>query len=95
MIFPLILYLIIQIPLFMVPSSATAQRNHLVYFPEKAYELNVYKIYGKQSGTTLILIGGIQGNEPGGFLSADLYADMSLERGTLLLCRGQISIQFF
>ena len=24
-----------------------------------------------------MLIGGIQGNEPGGFLSADLYADMS------------------
>ena len=32
-----------------------------------------------------MLIGGIQGNEPGGFLSADLYADMSLEKGNLIV----------
>ena len=85
MIFPFILYAIIQILLFMVSSSATAQRKHLVYFPNTAYELNVYKIYGKQIGKTLMLIGGIQGNEPGGFLSADLYADMSLEKGNLIV----------
>jgi len=72
MIFPFILYAIIQIPLFMVPASATAQRKHLVYFPNTVYELNVYKIYGKQSGKIPMLIGGIQGNKPGGFLSADL-----------------------
>ena len=32
-----------------------------------------------------MLIGGIQGNEPGGFLSADLYADIVLERGNLIV----------
>ena len=32
-----------------------------------------------------MLIGGIQGNEPGGFISADLYADMSLEKGNLIV----------
>ena len=32
-----------------------------------------------------MLIGGIQGNEPGGFLSADLYADMRLEKGNLIV----------
>ncbi|MFC1580396.1 M14/M99 family metallopeptidase [Thermodesulfobacteriota bacterium] len=32
-----------------------------------------------------MLIGGIQGNEPGGFLSADLYADMRLEMGNLIV----------
>lgn len=71
--------------LFCFPPSALSKREHLVYFPNTAYELNVYKIYGKRPGKTLMLIGGIQGNEPGGFLSADLYADMRLEKGNLIV----------
>lgn len=67
------------------PSPADAKKEHLVYFPNTAYELNIYKIFGKKPGKTLMLIGGIQGNEPGGFLSADLYADMSLEKGNLIV----------
>lgn len=30
-------------------------------------------------------LGGIQGNEPGGFLSADLYTDLALKRGNLIV----------
>ena len=67
------------------PSEAFSKREHLVYFPNTAYELNIYKIKGKKPGKTLMLIGGIQGNEPGGFLSADLYADMRLEKGNLIV----------
>jgi len=71
--------------LLLSPSPALSQKKHLVYFPNTAYELNIYKIFGKNPGKTLMLIGGIQGNEPGGFLSADLYADMSLEKGNLIV----------
>jgi len=67
------------------PSPAFSKREHEVYFPNTAYELNIYKIKGKKPGKTLMLIGGIQGNEPGGFLSADLYADMRLEKGNLIV----------
>src|SRR4030042_5579715 len=67
------------------PSQAFSKREHLAYFPNTAYELNIYKIKGKKPGKTLMLIGGIQGNEPGGFLSADLYADMRLEKGNLIV----------
>jgi len=77
--------LLIQSALFLPLTPANAKRKHLVYFPNTAYELNVYKIFGKKPGKTLMLIGGIQGNEPGGFLSADLYADMSLEKGNLIV----------
>ena len=70
---------------FLLASPAFSRREHLVYFPNTAYELNIYKISGKNPGKTLMLIGGIQGNEPGGFLSADLYADMSLEKGNLIV----------
>jgi len=66
-------------------SYAGARTEHEVYFTDTAYELNIYRIYGQKPGKTLMLIGGIQGNEPGGFLSADLYADMSLEQGNLIV----------
>jgi len=76
---------IIQVCLASFPSGALSKREHLVHFSNTAYELNIYKIHGKQPGKTLMLIGGIQGNEPGGFLSADLYADMRLEKGNLIV----------
>ena len=75
----------ISLSFFAFPSQALSKREHLVHFPNTSYELNIYKIYGKQPGKTLMLIGGIQGNEPGGFLSADLYADMRLEKGNLIV----------
>lgn len=65
--------------------AGKSRSEHIAYFPHTSYELNVYKIHGREPGATLMLIGGIQGNEPGGFLSADLYADMALERGNLIV----------
>jgi hypothetical protein len=76
---------LIALFLWLYPSYALSKTEHQVYFPNTAYELNIYRIYGKNPGKTLLLIGGIQGNEPGGFLSADLYADMSLEKGNLIV----------
>ncbi|MFH1984090.1 MAG: M14/M99 family metallopeptidase [Pseudomonadota bacterium] len=67
-------------------SPAQAQgRVHTVYFEGSDHELNIYRINGKQAGTTIMLIGGIQGDEPGGFLSVDHYADISLEKGSLIV----------
>jgi len=60
-------------------------RIHTVYYENTDYELHVYRIYGKEPGKTLLLIGGIQGDEPGGFLSADHYADFRLSRGNLIV----------
>ena len=48
-------------------------------------ETTVYNLDGKEKGKTMLLIGGIQGDEPGGFLSADLYVDMSLSKGNLIV----------
>jgi predicted deacylase len=60
-------------------------RLHQIYFENTHDELNVYRVYGVRDGKTLMLIGGIQGDEPGGFLSADLYADISLAQGNLIV----------
>ena len=57
---------------FALPGLVQAQKRiHTVYFKGTDYELNVYRIYGKETGKTLLLIGGIQGDEPGGYLSVD------------------------
>ncbi len=60
-------------------------RKHVVYFADTSDELNVYRVYGARDGKTLMIIGGIQGDEPGGFLSADLYADISLAEGNIIV----------
>ncbi len=60
-------------------------RKHVVYFANTPDELNVYRVYGARDGKTLMIIGGIQGDEPGGFLSADLYADISLAQGNIIV----------
>ncbi|MBF0318618.1 MAG: succinylglutamate desuccinylase/aspartoacylase family protein [Nitrospirae bacterium] len=62
-----------------------AKTNHEVYFENTDYELHVYKIHGTDPGKTLLIIGGIQGDESGGYLSADLYADMALKKGSLIV----------
>ncbi|MBD3275019.1 MAG: hypothetical protein GF372_06885, partial [Candidatus Marinimicrobia bacterium] len=60
-------------------------RKHEVYFRNTPNELNVYKLYGRFDGKTALIIGGIQGDEPGGFLSADLYPNLVLEKGNLII----------
>lgn len=56
-----------------------------VFFHGTNHELEVYRIYGRQDGPTMLIVGGIQGDEPGGFLSADSYADIKLEKGNLIV----------
>ncbi|OQY13056.1 MAG: hypothetical protein B6I31_01935 [Desulfobacteraceae bacterium 4572_19] len=68
-----------------IENFAYAQKTHIVYFEDSEHELHVYKIFGKEPGKTIMLIGGIQGDEPGGFLSADMYADLTLEKGNLIV----------
>jgi hypothetical protein len=65
--------------------ALAGQRTHTVFFQGEKNELNVYRIFGSKPGKTLLIIGGIQGDEPGGFLAADFYADFSLEKGNLIV----------
>ena len=71
--------------LLLFPDFSFSSTQHITYFQGTEYELNVYKIYGVEKGKTLLIIGGIQGNEPGGYLAADLYVDMSLKKGNLIV----------
>ncbi|MCF7886113.1 MAG: succinylglutamate desuccinylase/aspartoacylase family protein [Candidatus Marinimicrobia bacterium] len=61
------------------------RREHKVYYKNTRNELNVYKLYGEKDGNTVLIIGGIQGDEPGGYLSADLYSELMLRKGNLIV----------
>ncbi|MFH1223081.1 MAG: M99 family carboxypeptidase catalytic domain-containing protein, partial [Pseudomonadota bacterium] len=47
--------------------------------------LTVYKIKGEKPGKTLMIIGGIHGNETSGYLAARQYANVKLKRGNLIV----------
>ncbi len=78
-------FLLCCIVICCIPARCSAYHQHQVFFQNTEYELNVYRIYGENPGKTLLIIGGIQGNEPGGYLAADLYVEMSLKKGNLIV----------
>ena len=51
---------LVQWAMLFLSSHALASTEHLVYFSNTPYELNIYKIHGTIPGKTLMLIGGIQ-----------------------------------
>ena len=65
--------------------TAVAQVHHEVFLADTDHELHVYRIQGEEPGKTIMIIGGIQGDEPSGYISADLYADLHLRRGNLIV----------
>ena len=72
--------------MFIASSPVIAQkRTYTVFFEGEDNELHVYKINGAEPGKTLMIIGGIQGDEAAGFLAADRYADISLKKGNLIV----------
>ena len=71
--------------LLVSPQSDWGQIRHEVFLANTDHELHVYRITGQEPGPTLMIIGGIQGDEPGSYLTADLYADIHLKRGNLIV----------
>jgi len=59
--------------------------KHQIHFPQTDHELHIYRIYGREPGATVMIIGGIHGNEPGGYLAADKYVDLTLKQGNLIV----------
>ncbi len=71
--------------IFLLASQIEAKNSSRIYFKGTESELEVHFINGEVPGPTLLLLGGIQGDEPGGYLAADLYADISLKKGNMIV----------
>jgi sulfur carrier protein ThiS len=71
--------------LLSINPAVAQKRSYTVFFEGEDNELHVYKVNGAEPGATLMIIGGIQGDEAAGFLAADRYADISLKKGNLIV----------
>lgn len=67
------------------PAGSPGKREHLIFLQGSAQELEVFRIHGRFSGPTVMLLGGIHGDERGAYLSADHFADLSVKKGTLIV----------
>ncbi len=64
---------------------ALPESHTQAYFPATRQELTVHTIRGRDEGPTLLIIAGIHGDEAGGYLTAERYADVKLKRGNLII----------
>ena len=55
------------------------------FFGGTNQEVSVYVISGEEKGPTLLIIAGIHGDESGGYLTAERYADIKVKKGTLIV----------
>jgi hypothetical protein len=68
-----------------IPLAVHGSQTHEVFFQDTDQRLDIYRIHGEEPGPTLLIMGGIQGDEPGGYLAADLYVEMGLRKGNLIV----------
>jgi hypothetical protein len=56
-----------------------------IFFKGTDQEVEIYHHSGKESGPTVLIFAGIHGDESGGYLTADRYADLKVIRGNLIV----------
>lgn len=72
-------------PLLTSSVQAAATTTKSVIAPSTKYATNVYTIKADQPGPTVMVVGGIHGNEPSGYTSASQIKDWSIKKGTLIV----------
>jgi len=55
------------------------------YFSDTDHELEVIRIKGDEPGLTVLIFGGIHGDEPGGYFSSEVLSGIKLTRGNLII----------
>ncbi|WP_152512962.1 M14/M99 family metallopeptidase [Desulfovibrio sp. X2] len=66
-------------------SAVPSQAKSYVFFQGTQYPLAVYILKGLQPGPTVMVQGGIQGDEVSGFLTAETLSRAHVRRGTLIV----------
>lgn len=79
------------LPLLTAPHPLAAgtppakQYRQSTYFARTPQEVTVHFISGREKGPTLLVFGGIHGDEKAGYLAAERYARIALDRGNLIV----------
>jgi hypothetical protein len=56
-----------------------------IYFKDTDQQLEVIRIKGEKPGLTVLIFGGIHGNEPGGYFSSEILSQIKLMKGNLII----------
>lgn len=56
-----------------------------IFFTHTPQEVTVHFLAGREKGPTLLIFGGIHGDEKAGYLTADRYVKLQLQKGNLIL----------
>lgn len=73
---------------FMTYFSAFAKDGALSrqrFFTDTDHHLEVIRIKGKKPGLTVLIFGGIHGDEPGGYFSSEILCKVKLHKGNLII----------
>lgn len=55
------------------------------FFKGSDQEVDVYHLRGREAGPTVLIFAGVHGDESGGYLTADRYADLKVLKGNLIV----------
>jgi len=55
------------------------------FFKGTDQEVEVYHLHGREGGPTVLIFAGVHGDESGGYLTADRYADLKVLKGNLIV----------
>jgi hypothetical protein len=65
-----------------LPAAAYQQKT---YFPQTSQEVTVHFISGQEKGQTLLVFGGIHGDETAGYLAAERFTHINIRKGNLIV----------
>ena len=100
---PSITFWLLSLTLFAAASPALAGSWEHAFFANTQYPLKVVYLQGEQPGPTVMVQGGIQGDEASGYITAQLLSKGTVLRGNLIvvpranvpsinLCKRQINV---
>ena len=55
------------------------------FFKGSDQEVEVYHLFGREAGPTVLIFAGIHGDESAGYLTADRYVGLKLVKGNLII----------
>jgi hypothetical protein len=80
-----ILSLSIPAPLSAEETAAFSDYRQKTYFPKTSQALKVHFISGQEKGPTLLVFGGIHGDEEAGYLTAERFVQARIKNGNLIV----------
>lgn len=78
-------YIVLKLIFLLAFANLLAKTAVMTYFEQTDHEIQVYHIQGQEPGATIMIIGGIQGDETAAYFVADFFIDLKLKKGNLII----------